>query len=111
MHESSTHAFVHVVCVFCFLSSLVWFFLWLPEEVLTLFLLHRGNGDFSFLMKDILFMWENFTSFTHAISFLLMCSYMFYVLSFGNFQQQNYPGSPHSHASIVQALKAAVQVV
>jgi hypothetical protein len=26
-------------------------------------------------------------------------------------KQQNYPGSPHSHASIVQALKAAVQVV
>ncbi len=30
-----------------------WFFLWLPEEVLTLlFLLHRENGDFSILMKD-----------------------------------------------------------
>jgi hypothetical protein len=47
------------VCVFCslfvFLSPLVWFFLWLPEEVLTLlFLLHRENGDFSILMKDIL---------------------------------------------------------
>jgi hypothetical protein len=47
------------VCVFrflfVFLSSLVWFFLWLPEEVLTLlFLLHRENGDFSILMKDIL---------------------------------------------------------
>ncbi|CAK9197183.1 unnamed protein product [Sphagnum troendelagicum] len=26
-------------------------------------------------------------------------------------KQQNYPGSPHSHASIIQALKAAVQVV
>ncbi len=39
----------------CFLSSLVWFFLWLPEEVLTLlFLLHRENRDFSILMKDIL---------------------------------------------------------
>ncbi len=39
---------------FCFLSSLVWFFLWLPEEVLTfLFLLHFENGDFSILMKDI----------------------------------------------------------
>ncbi len=39
----------------CFLSPLVWFFLWLPEEVLTLlFLLHRENGDFSVLMKDIL---------------------------------------------------------
>jgi hypothetical protein len=37
----------------CFLSSLVWFFLWLPEEELTLlFLLHRENGDFSILMKD-----------------------------------------------------------
>jgi hypothetical protein len=40
---------------FClFLSSLVWFFLWLPEEELTLlFLLHQENGDFSILMKDI----------------------------------------------------------
>ncbi len=46
------------VCVFCFvvcfLSPLVGFFLWLPEEVLTLlFLLHHENGDFSILMKDI----------------------------------------------------------
>ncbi len=46
------------VCVFhflyVFLSPLVWFFLWLPEEVLTLlFLLHHENGDFSILMKDI----------------------------------------------------------
>jgi hypothetical protein len=40
--------------MFCFLSPLVWFFLWLPEEVLALlFLLHRENGDFSILMKDI----------------------------------------------------------
>ncbi len=39
---------------FCFLSPLVWFVLWLPEEVLALlFLLHRENGDFSILMKDI----------------------------------------------------------
>jgi hypothetical protein len=38
----------------CFLSPLVWFFLWLPKEVLTLFLLHRENGDFSILMKDTL---------------------------------------------------------
>ncbi len=37
-----------------FLSPLVWFFLWLPEEVLALlFLLHCENGDFSILMKDI----------------------------------------------------------
>ncbi len=37
----------------CFLSPLVWFFLWLPEEVLALlFLLHRENGDFSILIKD-----------------------------------------------------------
>jgi hypothetical protein len=36
------------------LSRLVWFFLWLPEEVLALlFLLHHENGDFSILMKDI----------------------------------------------------------
>jgi hypothetical protein len=43
------------VCVFVFglfLSSLVWFFLWLPEEELTLlFLLHRENGDSLFLLK------------------------------------------------------------
>ncbi len=39
---------------FLFVSSLVWFFLWLPEEELTLpFLFHRENGDFSILMKDI----------------------------------------------------------
>jgi hypothetical protein len=48
------------VCVFVFylfLSSLVWFFLWLLEEVSTLlFLLHRENGDFSILMKDTLFL-------------------------------------------------------
>ncbi len=38
----------------CFLSPLVWLFLWLPEEVLALlFLLHRENGDFSILMKDV----------------------------------------------------------
>jgi hypothetical protein len=36
------------------LSCLVSFFLWLPEEVLTLlFFLHCENGDFSILMKDI----------------------------------------------------------
>jgi hypothetical protein len=41
---------------FVFLSPLVWFFLWLPEEVLALlFLLHHENGDFSILMKDIAF--------------------------------------------------------
>ncbi len=40
--------------VFCFLSPLVWFFLWLPKEVLAvLFLLHHENGEFSILMKDI----------------------------------------------------------
>ncbi len=38
---------------FC-LSPLVWFFLWLPEEMLALlFLLHLENEDFSILMKDI----------------------------------------------------------
>jgi hypothetical protein len=37
------------------LSPLVWFFLWLPEEVLTLlFLLHHENGDFSILVKDMI---------------------------------------------------------
>ncbi len=41
----------------CLLSPLVWFFLWLPEEVLALlFLLHRENGDFSILMKDMIVM-------------------------------------------------------
>ncbi len=40
--------------LFVFLSPLVWFFLWFPEEVLALlFLLHCENGDFSILMKDI----------------------------------------------------------
>jgi hypothetical protein len=39
----------------CFLSRLVQCFLWLTEEVLALlFLLHRENGDFSSLMKDII---------------------------------------------------------
>ncbi len=38
----------------CFWSPLVWFFLWLPDELLALlFLLHRENGDFSILMKDM----------------------------------------------------------
>ncbi len=42
------------VVFFFVLSPLVWFFLWLPEEVLALLvLLHRENGDFSILMKDI----------------------------------------------------------
>jgi hypothetical protein len=60
------------VCVFrfsfCFLSPLLWFFLWLPEEVLALlFLLHHENGDFSILMKDILSLqasckWPDFSS-------------------------------------------------
>jgi hypothetical protein len=46
--------------LFCLLSPLVWFFLWLPEEVLALlFLLHRENGDFSILMKDIFLNCEN----------------------------------------------------
>ncbi len=49
------------VCVFCFLFVsvfpclvIVWFFLWLPEEELSLlFLLHCENGDFSILMKEL----------------------------------------------------------
>ncbi len=56
---------VRVFCfLFVFLSPLVWFFLWLPEEVLTLlFLLHRENGDFSILMKDISsFPWQFLSS-------------------------------------------------
>jgi hypothetical protein len=57
LNRCEISCFVHMVCVsffFCFLSPVVWFFLWLPEEVLTLlFLLHRENGDFSILMKDI----------------------------------------------------------
>jgi hypothetical protein len=52
-----------LVCVFWFLFVSVFpclvivrFFLWLPEEELTLmFLLHHENGDFSILMKDISF--------------------------------------------------------
>jgi hypothetical protein len=50
-------SFVFCLCFsffVCFLSPLVWFFLWIPEEVLALlFLLHCENGDFSILMKDI----------------------------------------------------------
>ncbi len=50
------------VCIFCFLFVsvfpclvLVWFFLCLPEEELTLLLLlHHENGDFSILMKFII---------------------------------------------------------
>jgi hypothetical protein len=29
--------------------------LWLPEEVLALLFLHHENGDFSVLMKDMLY--------------------------------------------------------
>jgi hypothetical protein len=48
-----------------FLSPLVWFFLWLPEEVLTLlFLLHHEDGDFSILMKDIFSAWKTNQLFT-----------------------------------------------
>jgi hypothetical protein len=48
-------------------SPLVWFFLWLPEEVLTLlFLLHCDNGDFYILMKDI------FCNFHNIPSYLLL---------------------------------------
>ncbi len=39
--------------VVCFLFSLVWFFLWLTEQVFTLLFLHCENGDFSVLMTDI----------------------------------------------------------
>jgi hypothetical protein len=54
LNRCETGIFVHSGV--CFLSPLVWFFLWLPEEVLTLlFLLHHENGDFSILMKDILY--------------------------------------------------------
>jgi len=56
-----TRTFVHTsVCfLFCLfvLSFLVWFFLWLlTEEVLTLlFFFHCENGDFSILMKDMIY--------------------------------------------------------
>jgi hypothetical protein len=55
MKRCEVGTFVHTgVCFLFVLSSIFWFFLWLPEEVLTwLFLLHRENGDFSILMKDI----------------------------------------------------------
>jgi hypothetical protein len=58
LNRFETGTFVHTGVCFSlfafFLSSLVWFFLWLPEKVLTLlFLLHCENGDFSILMKDI----------------------------------------------------------
>ncbi len=46
--------FLFVCFLFVCLFPLVWFFLWLPEEVLALlFLLHRENEDFSILMKHI----------------------------------------------------------
>jgi hypothetical protein len=45
-------AYVVFRFLFVFLSPLVWFFLWLPEEVLAL-LFHHENGDFSFLMRNI----------------------------------------------------------
>ncbi len=59
LNRCETGTFVHTGICFsffvCVLSPLVWFFLWLPEEVLALlFLLHCENGDFSILMKDIL---------------------------------------------------------
>jgi len=53
-HFCSYWCVFFIFCFFFLSSSLVWFFLWLPEEVLTLlFLLHCENGDFSILMKDI----------------------------------------------------------
>jgi len=67
----------------CFLSPLVWFFLWLPEEVLALlFVLHRENGDFSILMKDIMScFWSSLVSNMHGSSIsgymkLLLCSFV-----------------------------------
>jgi hypothetical protein len=59
LNRCETGTLVHTGVCFSFfvlsLSPLVWFFLWLPEEVLALlFLLHHENGDFSILMKDIL---------------------------------------------------------
>jgi hypothetical protein len=48
----------------------LWFFLWLPEEVLALlFLLHGENGDFSILMKDIMScFWSSLVSNMHRSS-------------------------------------------
>jgi len=68
--------FIPLVCffcfLFCFLSPLVWFFLWLPEEVLALlFLLHRENGDERYLL--FLFWcgwnWHNYLK-------VLLCSFV-----------------------------------
>jgi hypothetical protein len=57
----------------CFLSSLVWFFLWLPEEELTLlFLLHCENGDFSIIIKDICELDQNIKEFVKK-NFSGMC--------------------------------------
>jgi hypothetical protein len=58
VNRCETGSFVHTAVCFlffvCFLSPLVWFFLWLPEEVLALlFLLCCEDGDFSIIMKDI----------------------------------------------------------
>jgi hypothetical protein len=64
-----------IVCfrfLFVFLSPLVWFFLWLPEEVLALlFLLHCENGGFSILMKDI-YISQEIPFFHDAIFFILV---------------------------------------
>ncbi len=58
-----------------FLSPLVWFFLWLPDEVLALlFLLHRENGDFSILMKDIWCWLLCFSVFCYLLVLLFVAS-------------------------------------
>jgi len=71
-----------LVCVFCFLfvlSFLVWFFLWPPEEVLTLlFFLHHENGDFSILMKIL-----SLEYFFSAESPASQAEYMFSIIVYG----------------------------
>jgi hypothetical protein len=43
-----------------------------PEEVLALlFLLHRENGDFSILMKDMSFMIQSLTCLMHILSLMI----------------------------------------
>ncbi len=86
MRFFESHTGVCFLFFVCFLSPLVWFFLWLPEEVLALlFLLHRENGDFSILMKDIFFeshfspkfVSMSFSRFSFLCCFVLLCFFPF----------------------------------
>ncbi len=72
--------FVHTgVCFLFVLSFFVWFFLWPPEEVLTLlFFLHHENGDFFILMKIL-----SLEYFFSAESLASQAEYMFSIIVYG----------------------------